>query len=96
MPSWPDDHGTVVMLDEQGNVIDELSYDEKWHFPFIGNREGVSLERINADGETQDAYNWHSASTDIRIRNARDDEQPVVLPGQYSGSGYPQFATDLS
>jgi len=52
-----------VLLDDNGNIIDELNYDEKWHFPFIGNREGVALERIRADGDTQDPYNWHSAST---------------------------------
>jgi Lamin Tail Domain len=63
MPSYPDDHGWVVLLDDYGNIIDELNYDEKWHFTFIGNREGVALERIRADGDTQDAYNWHSAST---------------------------------
>ncbi len=63
MPSYPDDQGNILLLNDMGAVIDELAYDEKWHFPFIGNREGVSLERIRADGETQDKFNWHSAST---------------------------------
>lgn len=63
MPSFPDDHGTVVIIDDKGRIIDELSYDEKWHFPLIGIREGVALERIRADAETQDASNWHSASS---------------------------------
>jgi len=63
MPSYPDDHGSVILLDDKGSIIDELLYDEKWHFPFSGHREGVALERLRADGETQDMYNWHSAST---------------------------------
>lgn len=64
MPSFPDDKGTVVLLNEQGEVIDELSYNEKWHFPLISNRKGISLERIDYNNPTQDPGNWHSAASD--------------------------------
>ena len=63
MPSFPDDNGTVILLDNRGIAIDELGYDEKWHSALIHNREGISLERINVSSATQDPYNWHSAST---------------------------------
>jgi Lamin Tail Domain len=63
LPSFPDDNGTVVLLDDKALVADELQYDEKWHFALISNREGVALERIRANAPTQDAFNWHSAAT---------------------------------
>lgn len=63
MPSYPDDRGTVVLLNATGSVIDEVSYSEKWHFKLIDNNEGVALERIDYNKASQDPGNWHSAST---------------------------------
>ena len=63
LPSFPDTEGTVLLLDRQGAILDELHYYDDWHFPLLDNKEGVSLERIRADGKTQDAGNWHSAAT---------------------------------
>ncbi|MBK8951107.1 MAG: lamin tail domain-containing protein [Chitinophagaceae bacterium] len=62
-PSFPDDEGTVVALNFQGNVIDEVRYKDDWHFKLIDNAEGVSLERIDPAGTSQDAANWHSAAS---------------------------------
>lgn len=63
MPSFPDAAGTVVLLNAQNNVEDELAYNSKWHFTLISKPEGVALERINPNSPTQDPSNWHSAST---------------------------------
>jgi hypothetical protein len=63
MPSMPDDKGYIVITDEQGNVLDEISYQEKWHFPLINNKDGVSLERIDYNQPTQEKTNWTSASS---------------------------------
>lgn len=63
LPSFPDDKGTVLLVNFQGAVVDEVSYDKTWHFALIDNPEGVSLERIDPDGITQDAGNWHSAAS---------------------------------
>jgi Lamin Tail Domain/CHU_C Type IX secretion signal domain len=62
MPSYADDKGTIVLLNQQGNVVDELTYDEAWHFNLIDNKEGVALERIDFNATTQNNYNWHSAA----------------------------------
>jgi len=63
LPSYPDDEGDVVVLNFQGNVVDEVKYKDDWHFKLIDNAEGVSLERIDADGISQDENNWHSAAS---------------------------------
>jgi hypothetical protein len=65
MPSLNDDKGTVVILNAQGEITDELTYNEKWHFKLIDNFEGVALERVNYNAVTQSAENWHSASTAV-------------------------------
>ncbi len=63
MPSYPDDKGFVVLLNAQGRVVDELDYDQKWHFGLIDNDEGISLERIDYNKPTQSRDNWFSAAS---------------------------------
>lgn len=63
LPSYNDDMGDVVLLNQNGNIIDQVTYDEDWHFKLLDNKEGVSLERIDFDLKSQDANNWHSASS---------------------------------
>ena len=63
LPSFPDDEGFVLLLNQQGAVVDEVNYSDDWHFKLIDNAEGVSLERVDADGLSQEAANWHSAAS---------------------------------
>ncbi|HMJ46245.1 MAG TPA: lamin tail domain-containing protein [Ferruginibacter sp.] len=65
MPSFNDDEGNVIIINEQGNIVDEVSYSEKWHFKLISDNEGVSLERINYDALSNEPSNWHSAATNV-------------------------------
>lgn len=64
LPSYPDDKGIIVLVNNTGAVVDELSYDEKWHFALITNAEGIALERIDPNTKTQNKDNWHSAAKD--------------------------------
>jgi Lamin Tail Domain len=63
MPSFSDDEGDVIALNFQGSVVDEVKYKDNWHFKLIDNAEGVSLERIDPAGPSQDETNWHSAAS---------------------------------
>ncbi len=65
MPSYPDDKGVVVLLNSSGLIIDELRYDAKWHFGLLDNVEGVSLERVDYNKQTQNSLNWHSAASTV-------------------------------
>jgi hypothetical protein len=65
MPSFNDANGDVILLNVQGNIVDELAYDDSWQFPLIANTEGVALERIDYDAPTQAQSNWHSAATSV-------------------------------
>ena len=64
MPSFNDDAGNVILLNEQGIVIDEVKYNAKWHFALISNDEDVALERINPDGASVQS-NFHSAASSV-------------------------------
>ena len=63
LPSYPDDEGDILLLNAQGNIVDEVKYSGGWHFKLIDNPEGVSLERIDPSGSSQDPANWHSAAS---------------------------------
>lgn len=83
MPSMPDDKGTVLLLDKQGVILEELNYSEKWQFPLLNEREGVALERIDPDRGTGQE-NWHSAATSAGYgtpgyRNSQ--ALPDLMPG---------------
>src|SRR6476661_8305417 len=62
LPSFADDEGCVLLLRKSDSLlIDELNYDDSWHFKMIADRQGVALERINYNLATQDKNNWTSA-----------------------------------
>jgi len=64
LPSFPNDKGNVIILNEQKNIIDEVDYADNWHFSLIHNTEGVSLERINYNSPSVQS-NFHSAATSV-------------------------------
>jgi len=61
-PSFPDDAGIVVLLNNSLEIIDEFSYSAKMHSPFLAEEEGVSLERASLKNPTGDGTNWLSAA----------------------------------
>jgi hypothetical protein len=80
LPSFNDDKGSVVIINEQGAIIDEVTYSDKWHFKLIDNKDGVALERIDYDGPSQSAGNWHSAATSVGYGT------PTYKNSQYPGN----------
>ena len=64
-PSFPDDRGTVVLLSDSLQVLDEFQYSEKMHHPLLDDCEGISLERLSFESATASAANWHSAASSV-------------------------------
>ncbi len=62
MPSFPNEEGSVVILNKEGHLLDQLQYSEKMHHPFIHDVKGVSLERRSAEMVTDAPQNWQSGS----------------------------------
>ncbi len=75
MPSFPDNAGTVAIVDAVGNRYDQFSYDDKMHFPLLDNKAGVSLERIDFNRPTNDRTNWTSAASQVNATPAYRNSQ---------------------
>ena len=64
-PGYSDDSGTVVLLNDSLEILDEFSYSAKMHSSFLADEEGVSLERISLEKPTNDRTNWASAAASV-------------------------------
>ena len=62
LPDYPQAEGAVLLTDCAYNQIDRFCYTENMHYQMLKSMDGVSLERIHPDVETQNANNWKSAS----------------------------------
>ncbi len=61
-PSYPNESGTVLLMNGDDTLVDCFHYSESMHYPLLQYVDGVSLERISFDKATDDPSNWHSAS----------------------------------
>lgn len=65
LPAFNNEEGNVTIYRGEGNdvlIIDAFDYKEDFHHPLLDDVNGISLERLNPDGPSQDANNWHSAA----------------------------------
>jgi hypothetical protein len=85
LPSMPDNKGSLVLINLQGAIIDELHYDEQWHFALISDKEGVALERISYNGPTQDKSNWMSAASTVGFGTPGYQHSQLIADGQVQG-----------
>jgi Lamin Tail Domain/Bacterial Ig-like domain len=105
MPSYPDDKGNVVLLRHTGEIIDEVAYDDKWHFALADNTEGIALERIDYSAASNKKDNWTSAastagfgtptSKNSQVKNSNNAEAAIsIQPKLFSpdNDGFEDFA----
>ena len=81
LPSYSNDSGSVYLI-FNNTVMDRVSYSDDWHFRLLDNTDGVSLERIDPDGESSNGNNWHSAAEAIGFGT----------PGLVNSQFYPAIA----
>jgi hypothetical protein len=62
LPSMPDDKGHLLLLNNRADIIDEITYTEEMHHPFLSGKEGIALEKVRPDISSSDPGGWHSAS----------------------------------
>jgi hypothetical protein len=63
LPPMNNDAGIVLLLDQNGIILDSVPYTETQHFELLSDVNGVSLERTHYTGKSYNPMNWHSAST---------------------------------
>jgi hypothetical protein len=105
LPSLNDEEGSVAIADSILHVVDFFEYANKMHSVFLKDDEGVSLERVDMEAETNNVQNWKSASqqngfatpgyinSNSRGRTAIDEEAVLIEPEIFQPqSGQSDFA----
>lgn len=66
LPTFGDDMGTIAITDSvQEIILDQVAYQDDWHYTILDDLNGVSLERININLPAQDQNNWQSAAATV-------------------------------
>lgn len=67
LPPYANSHGAVHLTDLSLNHLDRFEYDEKMHYKMLTSTDGVSLERVRYECDTQDDQSWKSASANVNF-----------------------------
>lgn len=62
LPSFPNEKGTVMLLDAHKRLFDRFDYAEDLHHALIDDKSGVSLEKTDYNVPSSQLSNWHSAA----------------------------------
>jgi len=67
LPSFNNDEGNVSLshTDTPAAYIDQFDYTDDLHFELLDDTEGVSLERLSFNADSQSADNWNSAASTV-------------------------------
>ena len=66
MPTLSNEEGSICLVHQSLNqIIDAFSHHEDMHFALLNDVDGVSLERLDVENETQKSDNWHSAASTV-------------------------------
>ncbi|MEP1034479.1 lamin tail domain-containing protein [Ekhidna sp.] len=63
IPSYPNDQGTVLLIDQSETVVETFTYTDDYHYNLLESVDGVSLERVSFEESTNNGNNWRSASS---------------------------------
>lgn len=86
LPSLNNDSSTIYLL-FNGQIMDKVSYTDDWHFKLLDNTDGVSLERVDPSGVSDDPYNWHSAAEAIGFATPggkNSQYYPALMSGDFT------------
>jgi len=67
--------------------MDRVSYSSDWHFQLLDVTDGVSLERMDPEGISNDQNNWHSAAEAIGFGTPggkNSQYYPALTNGEFS------------
>ncbi len=85
IPSYNDSEGTVIGLNGFNQVVDSVHYTSDFHFGLLDDLDGVSLERISFDGDSNDPNNWHSAAQSVGFASpGYINSQQVISNSQFN------------
>jgi hypothetical protein len=77
LPSYNNGSGTVYLINNLNQMVDQFSYDDDLHFALLNSVDGISLERLDFNRPSDDNSNWHSAAESVNFAT------PGYLNSQY-------------
>jgi hypothetical protein len=86
LPTFTNDSSTVYLI-YNAAIIDKVSYTDDWHFKLLDNTDGVSLEKIDPSGVSDDSNNWHSAAEAIGFATPGGKNSqylPALMSGEFT------------
>ncbi len=63
LPTLSDESGNIIICTQDQAIIDHFEYNEEVHFTLLNATDGVSLEKINYNSNSNNIANWYSAAT---------------------------------
>ena len=78
----PDKEGKVVLFNQLNQTVDSVSYTSNWHFKFLSDQNGVSLERLNPNMESNDNNTWHSAAFSVGFASPGSINSQISIAAQ--------------
>ncbi len=82
MPNFANAGGTVLLTNNRAQPIDAFGYSDEFHMTLLRSTKGVSLERIDLFGESNNRYNWHSASAEHRYATPGKRNSQTKIPDE--------------
>ncbi|RYY00036.1 MAG: hypothetical protein EOO35_00760 [Cyanobacteriota bacterium] len=79
LPTFPNESGTVILLDANKKLFDRFDYIENLHHVMVDNKAGVSLEKADYNIPSAQYSNWHSAAA----------SEGYATPGYANSQGLP-------
>ncbi|MEP5365391.1 MAG: lamin tail domain-containing protein [Reichenbachiella sp.] len=64
-PSLSDTEDSVILITDQGLIVDQMEYKDDYHFNLLDDDEGVSLERVAFEVESTNPDSWRSAASTV-------------------------------
>jgi hypothetical protein len=61
LPALTNEESRLILLDQSQRVLDVAGYSPDWHYPYLDEDKGISLERMSAAASGADKGNWFSA-----------------------------------
>jgi flagellar hook assembly protein FlgD len=80
--AMPDKEGQVVLYNRLNLMVDSVCYNSSWHFAFLADQNGVSLERLNAHMESNDKNTWHSAASSVAYASPGAENSQISVHTQ--------------
>lgn len=65
MPTMSNDKGNVKLISRLGKTLDSFAYDDGFHSPVIGKKDGVALEKTQPDAPSDRKQYWTSATSSV-------------------------------